>query len=118
MPSRLLLSLLVALALLAGCGGGGRGGDEAVCEASLVADDALNADIPDEELLLSAFEEADVAADQAGDEILAEIAAEAGVLATTARLAIDETGSFSDELFDDMVVVAEDLSARCGDLGL
>lgn len=117
-----LATLLASLALLtAGCGGGGgRGeeGDVAVCEASLDMDDALAAEVPDEEGLLIAMEDADQAGTAAQDGVLVELAEEAGVLATTARVAIEDTGTFSDQLFDDMVLLAEDLSAECGDLGL
>lgn len=115
-----LAALLTVIALLtAGCGGGGgEDGDVAVCEASLDMDDALAANIPDEERLLRAMEAADQASVDAQDEVLVELAEEAGVLATTARVAVEDTGTFSDGLFDEMVLLADDLSAECGDLGL
>lgn len=111
--------LTVLAALVTGCGGGGgEDGDVAVCEASLDMDDALAAEIPDEEGLLLAMEDADQASVQAQDEVLVELAEEAGVLATTARIALEDTGTFSDQLFDDMVLLADDLSAECEGLGL
>lgn len=114
-----LAALLLILAVATGCGGGASAdGDASVCRASLEMDDALAADIPDEESLLNAMEAADEASVDAQDQDLVEIAEEAGVLATTARIAVEETGTFSDALFDDMVTVADDLSLVCEDLGL
>lgn len=114
--SALPVLLALLLALVAGCGGGG--GEAAVCEAQLEMDAALAEDIPDEERLLSAMEDADVASAQADDEFLGELASEAGVLAATARVAIEETGDFSDGLFDQMVLLTDDLGAECERLGL
>jgi len=115
-----LAALLTLIAVLAGgCGGGGgEDGDAAVCQASLDMDDALAAELPDEEGLLNGMEAADQASAEAQDEVLVELAEEAGVLATTARIALEDTGTFSDELFNDMVLLADDLSLECEDLGL
>jgi hypothetical protein len=110
---------MVLAVLVTACGGGGPSrGDQAVCEASLVMDEALVADVPDEELLLQGAEEADIASQDARDDTLVQLAEEAGIVAATARLAIEETGGFSDELFDDLVRAADDLSVECERLGL
>lgn len=109
----------VLAVLAAACGGGGPNqGDQAVCEASLVMEEALLAEVPDEELLLEGAEEADLASQDASDDNLVQLAEEAGIAATTARLAVEETGSFSDDLFAELDAISSDLSRECERLGL
>lgn len=117
--SRTWRAAVVIAVLATACGGGGPSeGDQAVCDASLVMDQALVAEVPDEQLLLEAAEEADLASQDAEDETLIQLAEEAGIAATTARVALEETGGFSDELFDDLVGIADELGSECERLGL